>query len=140
MEEQAVTGLTVAEMTAATGVSAHTLRYYEKAGLIEPVLRNAGNQRRYSKADVEWLRFLRRLRETDMPIAQIRQYAALRAKGALTTAARMSLLEEHQAQLREQIVLLRRHEQAIAAKISTYRADLADQPSDVDQPKRSRRS
>jgi DNA-binding transcriptional MerR regulator len=65
-----------------------------------------------------------------MPIAQIRHYAALRAEGALTNAARMSLLEEHQARLHEQIVLLRRHEKAIAAKITTYRADLAtnDQP------------
>ena len=48
--------LTVAQMAAATGVSAHTLRYYEKAGLIESVARNAGNQRRYSAADIEWLK------------------------------------------------------------------------------------
>ena len=97
MDEPATTGLTVAQMAAATGVSPHTLRYYEKAGLIEPVARNSGNQRRYSEADIEWLQFLLRLRETGMPIAQMREYAALRTKGPQTTAARLSLLEKHQA-------------------------------------------
>jgi DNA-binding transcriptional MerR regulator len=114
-------------------VSAHTLRYYEKAGLIEPVARNAGNQRRYCEADIEWLRFLLRLRETGMPIAQMGQYAELRAKGPRTTAARLSLLEAHRARLQEQIALLRRHEKALAAKIATYHADLAAQRSSGDQ-------
>lgn len=127
------TGLTVAQMAAATGVSPHTLRYYEKAGLIEPVARNSGNQRRYSDEDIEWLRFLLRLRETGMPIAQMREYAALRAKGPQTTAARLALLEEHQARLHEQIALARRHERTLAAKITSYRADLAAQRSSVDQ-------
>ena len=133
MDEPATTGLTVAQMAAATGVSPHTLRYYEKAGLIEPVARNSGNQRRYSEADIEWLQFLLRLRETGMPIAQMREYAALRSKGPQTTAARLSLLEKHQARLHEQIVLSRRNEKALAAKITTYRADLAAQRSSVDQ-------
>jgi DNA-binding transcriptional MerR regulator len=133
MDEPATTGLTVAQMAAATGVSPHTLRYYEKAGLIEPVARNSGNQRRYSETDIEWLQFLLRLRETGMPIAQMREYAALRSKGPQTTAARLSLLEKHQARLHEQIVLVRGHEKALAAKITTYRADLAAQRSSVDQ-------
>lgn len=66
------TCLTVAQMSAATGVPAHTLRYYERVELIRPVARNSGNQRRYSAADVEWVKFLLRLRETGMPIAQMR--------------------------------------------------------------------
>lgn len=120
-------------MAAATGVSGHTLRYYEKAGLIEAVARNAGNQRRYCEADIEWVKFLLRLRETGMPIAQMSEYADLRAQGAQTTAARLLLLEKHQARLREQIVLLARHEKALAAKIATYRADPAAQQSTADQ-------
>ncbi|MBS1907822.1 MAG: MerR family transcriptional regulator [Actinobacteria bacterium] len=117
--------LTVAQMSAVTGVSAHTLRYYERAGLIQPVARTAGNQRRYSAADVTWLAFLIRLRETGMPIAQMRDYAALRARGPVTTAQRLLLLEEHQAALRAQIAALRTHEKALAEKITTYRSDLA---------------
>jgi len=133
MDEMEPRGLTVAQMAAATGVSAHTLRYYEKAGLIESVARNAGNQRRYSAADIEWLKFLLRLRETGMPIAQMREYSELRADGAKTTAARLSLLEAHQARLHEQIALLRQHEKALAAKITTYRTDLVAQRASVGQ-------
>lgn len=118
------TGLTVAQMSAATGVSAHTLRYYECAELIRAVTRNSGNQRRYSAADVEWVKFLLRLRETGMPIAQMREYALLRERGPVTTQPRLRMLEAHQAGLREQIAQLRAHEKALAEKIATYRSDL----------------
>lgn len=117
--------LTVAQMSAATGVSAHTLRYYERAGLIQPIARTAGNQRRYSVADVAWLAFLIRLRETGMPIAQMREYARFRARGPVTTERRLQLLEAHQAALQTRIALLRTHETALADKIAIYRSDLA---------------
>lgn len=119
------TELTVAQMSEAIGMTAHTLRYYERAGLIRPVGRSTGNQRRYSAADVEWLRFLVRLRETGMTIAQMRAYAELRERGPATTESRLRLLEAHRANLREQIALLRANEQALADKIATYRDDLA---------------
>jgi DNA-binding transcriptional MerR regulator len=119
------TDLTIAQMSAVTGVTVHTLRYYERVGLIQPVARSSGNQRRYVVADVEWLRFLLRLRETGMPIARMREYAALRARGSVTTELRLRLLEAHQAGLREQIARLRAHEQALVHKIATYEAELA---------------
>mgnify|MGYP002684987068 CR=1 FL=1 len=117
--------LTVAQMSEATGVTAHMLRYYERAELIRPVARNSGNHRRYSAADVEWVRFLLRLRETGMPIARMREYAALRERGPMTTEPRLRMLEAHQEGLREQIVSLRTHERALAEKIAIYRDDLA---------------
>ncbi|WP_341998110.1 MerR family transcriptional regulator [Microbacterium sp. LWH7-1.2] len=112
-------------MSEATGVAAHTLRYYERAELIRPVARNSGNQRRYSAVDVEWVKFLLRLRETGMPIARMREYAAFREQGPLTTEPRLRLLEAHQKGLREQIARLRAHENALAEKITIYRDDLA---------------
>lgn len=112
-------------MSAATGVTAHTLRYYERAGLIRPVGRNSGNQRRYSASDVEWVRFLLRLRETGMPIAQMRDYAVLREQGPITTGLRLQLLEAHQLVVHEQISRLRAHEKALTEKIATYRDDLS---------------
>ncbi|WGD37372.1 MerR family transcriptional regulator [Lysinibacter sp. HNR] len=117
-------GLTVAQMSAETGVSGHTLRYYERAGLIRPVTRNSGNQRRYSRADVEWVRFLLRLRETGMPVARMREYAALREQGPMTTGGRLNMLEAHRTRLREQIAQLTAHEHALAEKITTYREQL----------------
>ena len=133
---QAVTeALTIAEAATRTGVSTHTLRYYERAGLIQPVARNSGNQRRYSESDIEWLRFLLRLRETGMPIAQMREYAELRAAGAQTIEARLVLLEAHQSGLDEQIALLRHHAKALDAKITTYRHDLAELRASEDPAK-----
>lgn len=116
----------MAEMSAVTGVSGYTLRYYERAGLIRSVTRSRGNQRRYQPGDVEWVRFLLRLRETGMPIAQMRQYSNLRAEGDTSIRARLGLLAEHRDRLREQIASLRGHERALLAKVDTYRQMLAD--------------
>lgn len=116
--------LTVAQMAEATGVTAHTLRYYERAGLIRPVTRNAGNQRRYGAADVDWVAFLLRLRQTGMPIAQMREYADLRQLGDATIEDRLRLLEAHQIAVREQISVLRAHEKALDDKVRVYRRTL----------------
>ena len=120
-------GLTVAQMSAATGLSGHTLRYYERIGLILPIARNTGNQRRYSPADVQWLQFLLRLRETGMPVAMMRDYAELRSQGPGTTEARLRMLEAHQVQLAEQIRTLSAHQQALDAKIGIYQKTLKEQ-------------
>ncbi|MFB7251272.1 MerR family transcriptional regulator [Microbacterium sp. NPDC056234] len=118
------TALTIAQMSAATGVSAHTLRYYERAGLIHAIARTTGNRRRYSDADIEWVRFLLRLRETGMPIAQMREYAELRRRGPASIERRLNLLEEHRKNLREQIACLHEHDQALARKIATYEQEM----------------
>jgi DNA-binding transcriptional MerR regulator len=134
VDEGDARNLTIAQMAAATGVSAHTLRYYERTELIHPVARNSGRQRRYSTADVAWVKFLLRLRETGMPIAQMREYARLRARGAGTTEARLALLEAHQAALRAQIAQLRAHERALDTKIAIYRDDLTALSATEHQP------
>ena len=77
--------LSIAEASEATGLSAHTLRYYERAGLLEPVDRNEGGHRRYRESDVEWVRFLTKLRATGMPIRDVRRYAELMKAGDGTT-------------------------------------------------------
>lgn len=114
-------GFTVAQVSAVTGVSAHTLRYYERSGLIRPVARTAGNQRRYSEPDIDWVLFLLRLRETGMSIAHMREYAALREQGSSTAPARVQLLVEHQQRLLQRIDALQLHESALAEKIAWYR-------------------
>lgn len=121
--------LSIAELSAATGVSAHTLRYYERAGLILPVARNSSNHRRYSTDDVAWVEFLLRLRETGMSISRMREYADLRALGPQTTQARLDLLQEHADALRDQLARLKAHQAALERKINTYQDQLADQPA-----------
>jgi len=113
-------GLTVAQMAKVTGVSGHTLRYWERAGLIDGVARSDGNQRRYHAGDVEWMEFLLRLRGTGMSISDMRRYAELRAQGPGTVPARRDLLGEHHARLRDQISTLQAHERALKDKIDIY--------------------
>ena len=73
--------LTIAEVAERTGLTAHTLRYYERIGLIAAVSRAPGGQRRYASADLDWLAFLLRLRETGMPIQGMQAFARLRSQG-----------------------------------------------------------
>ena len=113
-------GLTVAEMAERTGVSGHTLRYWERAGLIEGIARYEGNHRRYDDGDAERIAFLLRLQETGMSIAGMRRYAQLRAQGPISVPARLELLEAHRARLRERISTLRAHECALKDKIAIY--------------------
>uniref|UniRef100_UPI000463ED31 MerR family transcriptional regulator n=1 Tax=Franconibacter helveticus TaxID=357240 RepID=UPI000463ED31 len=69
-----------------TGLTAHTLRYYEKLGLLSPQ-RSAAGHRDYRQSDVDWVAFIQRLKATDMPLEAIQRYAALRSQGNETAAA-----------------------------------------------------
>ena len=113
-------GLSVTQMAQHIGVSGHTLRYYERAGLIQPINRTTGNQRRYRASDIEWVRFLLRLRQTGMNIAGMRKYARLRALGDATLEARLDLLAEHSQSIDERIRSLQDNQQALQQKITTY--------------------
>ncbi|MFE0523046.1 MerR family transcriptional regulator [Streptomyces sp. NPDC058954] len=124
--------LTIAEVAERTGLSHDTLRYYEKAGLIERVGRTTGNQRRYEAADLVWLEFLLRLRETGMPIAGMQRYARLRAQGNASVADRLAMLREHRAELTDRIRALRRNARALDAKIDHYERLLDGQPGTED--------
>ncbi len=108
--------LTIGRMAEALGVTTHTLRYYEQAGLIRPVSRSQAGHRLYSPADIEWLRFVMRLKATGMPIAQMQAFAALRAKGNRTAAERRALLIEH----RQAVVEALQQWQANLAAIEEY--------------------
>ncbi|GAA4599028.1 hypothetical protein GCM10023194_77980 [Planotetraspora phitsanulokensis] len=93
-------------------MSADTLRYYEKAGLIEPTGRSAGNQRRYAMSDLDWVEFLLRLRATGMSIADMQRFARLRAVGDATVADRLALLRDHRSELDERIRMLQENADA----------------------------
>lgn len=117
-------GIRIGEMSARTGVSAHTLRYYERVGLLQVVARDSGGRRRYSEADVAWVWFLLRLRQTDMPIAQMQHYAQLRRQGEGTMRQRLELLRAHGQELAARIEQLQEHQRALAAKIAFYEAEI----------------
>lgn len=103
------------------GMTAHTLRYYERVGLIQPVGRARNGHRRYSEADAAWLDFLHCMRATNMPIREMQRYAELREQGDATSLERRKLLEDHQAEIAAQIEALQKAHALLTHKIANYR-------------------
>lgn len=122
--------LSIEEAAQRTGLSAHTLRYYERIGLIAAVTRAAGGQRRYAAADLAWLAFLTRLRTTRMPIQKMRLFAQLRSTGDATVPARRQMLQTHLAEVQADISAMQQAAQALQDKIAHYQAleDAASAP------------
>lgn len=114
--------LSIDEVARRTGLTAHTLRYYERIGLIAPVGRAPGGQRRYAASDMAWIEFLLRLRTTRMPIGKMQAFAALRSAGEPTVPARRQMLEGHLAEVLVEIEAMRQAADALHAKIEHYRA------------------
>lgn len=125
-------GLSIAGAARRTGVSAHTLRYYERAGLVvTPVDRTHGGRRRYHKLDLEWITICTKLRATGMPIKCIRRYAEFVAAGKGNEDNRLDLLESHREQVLARIAELQDSLQMINHKIDVYRGRL--EAGDADQ-------
>jgi len=114
-------GYTIRSMAERCGMTAHTLRYYERVGLIQPVGRAQNGHRRYSQADEAWLNFLHCMRATNMPIREMQRYAGLREGGDATSLDRRKILEDHQTQIAEQIVALQKAHALLTHKIANYR-------------------
>lgn len=115
-------GMSISDVAAATGLSAHTLRYYEREGLmLTPVDRASSRHRRYSEADVSWVVFLTKLRSTAMPIARMREYVELARRGDGTTPERLELLLIHRMAVVRQLEEMTASLAAIDKKIALYR-------------------
>ncbi|WP_175881321.1 MerR family transcriptional regulator [Burkholderia sp. BCC0044] len=114
--------LTIGQVAELTGVSTHTLRYYEQAGLLRAISRTAAGHRLYAPADLDWLAFVMRLKATGMPIAQMQAFAVLREQGASTFGARRDLLVAHRDAVRAHIAELQASLDAIGDKIAYYEA------------------
>lgn len=119
-------GVTIARAARLSGVSVHTLRYYERAGLVVTrVTRNEAGRRRYRKLDLEWITVCTKLRATGMHIRDIRRYAQLVAAGPGNEDERLALLESHSAHVVAKIGELRENLKLINHKIGVYRGRLA---------------
>ena len=113
----------IGEFSKLTGLGIHTLRYYEQEGLIAPE-RNSSNRRCYSDKDLTWIEFIKRLKDTGMPIKEIQHYAKLRAEGDPTLRERMEMLTAHREALNEQIRQLQEHLTKLDDKIDFYRQEI----------------
>jgi DNA-binding transcriptional MerR regulator len=115
------TRLSIAEAADASGVSAHTLRYYERAGLIDGVDRAISGHRRYGDDDLAWINTIRCLRATGMPVREIRRYAELARSGEGAWEARLALLEQHREAVQAQLDEVQGHLAFIDRKITTHK-------------------
>lgn len=116
--------MSISEAAERTGLSAHTLRYWERAGLLEPVDRNGSGHRRYAEEDLERIKFLTKLRATGMPIRRVRRYAELLSRGEETNEERLQLLEAHRKAVLAQLEETAGHLELIDLKINIYRERL----------------
>jgi DNA-binding transcriptional MerR regulator len=114
--------MTIAQAAEEAGVSVHTLRYYERAGLLTPIERNGSGHRRFTPEDVEWVVVCTKLRATGMPIRRIREYAELVRQGEGNEAERLALLEAHREDVRARLREVRRNLELIDYKIDLYRS------------------
>jgi len=113
--------MSIGELSTASGLSTHTLRYYEKLGVLKPADRAASGHRQYRADAVAWLDFVLRLKITGMPLAEIRKYAELRAGGEATLQPRLTMLELHRKRLVGNISELSKNLAALDSKVKTYR-------------------
>ena len=119
-------GLSIAEAARRTGVSAHTLRYYERAGLVVTTVgRTAGGRRRYQQQDLYWITICTKLRATGMPIKTIRRYAQLVSAGPGNEQERLALMEAHRADVTAKLAEVQENLKIIDHKINVYRGRLA---------------
>ena len=109
--------MNIKKISELTRVNAHTLRYYEKIGLLPDIARDAKGHRCYSDRDVVWIEFIKRLKATNMPLNEIKRFARLRVKGDSTIKERVQILESHEKRVRRQMEQLKIHQEKIKEKI-----------------------
>ncbi|MFJ2819246.1 MerR family transcriptional regulator [Streptomyces sp. NPDC091279] len=111
---------TISEVVTFTGLTAHTLRWYERIGLMPHIDRSHTGQRRYSNRDLDWLDFVGKLRLTGMPVADMVRYAELVREGDDTFAARFELLESTRRDVQTRITELQDTLAVLDKKITIY--------------------
>jgi DNA-binding transcriptional MerR regulator len=125
-------GMSIAEAARRTGVSVHTLRYYERAGLVVTTVdRTASGRRRYRQLDLDWIVVCTKLRATGMPIMTIRRYAELVAAGPGNEQDRLALMEAHRDEVVAKLAEMAESLKIIEHKIGVYRGRLAAGEDDL---------
>lgn len=101
---------TIGDLARRTGVKVPTIRWYEQAGLVDEPGRTEGNQRRYSRADLERLSFIRHARELGFDLDSIRELIELSGHPDKPCAHADAIAENQLAEVREKIARLKRLE------------------------------
>lgn len=115
--------MTIGEISERTNLPESTLRYYEKKELIR-VLRDKNGRRNYVESDIEWIKFIRRLKETGMRLKEIQRYSQLRYIGESTIPERLKMLKLHRQYVLEQQQKWNEYLQNLDDKILLYQQSI----------------
>lgn len=115
--------MTIGEFSKKTKIPCSTLRYYEEKGLIT-LQRDSGNRRIFEQSEIEWVKFLQRLKNTGMSLKDMKTYANLRYQGESTILARLEILKKHAIYVAEQKLLWEEYDTNLQEKIRWYEKQL----------------
>lgn len=116
----------IQEVCEKTGLTAHTLRYYEKEGLLTGVARSTGGFRQYSDEDMEWLGLVCCLKNTGMPLQEIARFVRLAHEGDCTLEERVELLKDHREKLIGRMEEMQRYLEKITWKVNFFSEKLEE--------------
>ena len=122
-----MTTWTIGEAAEKCGLSQHTLRWYERIGLLGQIERGGDGRRRFGDRDLEWLSLLTKLRATGMPVRDMQRYAELVRSGA-GHEERLELLRRHREQIRRDLAARQECLKLLDVKIGSYECRLAEAP------------
>jgi DNA-binding transcriptional MerR regulator len=118
--------MSIGEVSGRTGLGIHTLRLYERAGLLTTELeRDAAGRRIYTDADLGWLVTCRLLRASGMPLAEIARFAELVRNGPGNEEERLTLLREHEVRMVAKLAEISAARELIGAKVAAYEEHVA---------------
>ncbi|MNJ40571.1 HTH-type transcriptional regulator AdhR [compost metagenome] len=112
----------IKQVSEKTNLPSHTLRYYEKEGLLPFVKRSEGGIRRFTDDHLEWLGLICCLKETGMPIKQIKEFVDLSVQGGGSLKQRCEILIEHKKNVEDEIRTMQKHLQKVTMKINHFSA------------------
>lgn len=123
---------TVKEAAEILGVSSHTVRYYDDQGLVPGDNRDACGNRAFDDMAMEWLFIAVTLRETGMPLSEVRRYEELYARGGRTVRERLRIMEDQRERLLAQMAGLRVSLELLERKVAHYERLAAGEPDEWD--------
>lgn len=116
---------TIAEVAQRTGLTAHTLRYYDKEGLLPFVERDSAGNRSFKDSDISWIYTIGCMKKTGMPLKMIRQYVEWGMEGADTIPQRLEMMLEHKKKVELQMEEIQKVMDKVNSKIDYYQSALA---------------
>lgn len=124
-------GYSIGQVAKKLGLTAHTLRYYEKEGLLPFVQKTASGLRVFSDNDIGWLVMIECLKGTGMTLKGVKQYIDWYIEGDSTLQKRLDMFKQQKIKLEEQMAQLQKHLEKIDFKIAFYTEAVAKGTMDV---------